>query len=138
MSERSDTGAPLTGAALRARVQGARHEALQANVGALDPRLARWADDFIFGDVWTDPGLAVEDRQLVAIVALAATGNTGQLRNYLHGALQDGFDPRRIHEALLMLVVYVGWPTAIGAMDVWREVVQSARRRGVEVDVPVA
>jgi 4-carboxymuconolactone decarboxylase len=138
MTDERPTDDRPTGAALRAKVQGARHEALQANVGSIDPRLARWADDFIFGDVWTDEGLAVDDRQLVAIVALAATGNTGQLRNYLHGALQDGFDARRLHEALLMLVVYVGWPTAIGAMDVWRDVVLSARRRGVEVDVPVA
>jgi 4-carboxymuconolactone decarboxylase len=131
------TDADNPGQALRARAQGARHEALQANLGSIDPRLRGWADEFIFGDVWNRDGLAFEDRQLVAIVALAVTNKPDQLRNYLHGALQDGFDPRRIHEALLMLVVYVGWPTAIGALVVWREVVLSERRRGRQVDVPV-
>ncbi len=125
------------GARLRARAQGARHEALQANLGGIDPRMAGWADGFIFGDVWNREGLTFEDRMLVAIVALAATAKPDQLRNYLHGAIQDGIDPRRVHEALVMLVVYVGWPTAIGALAVWREVVQSERRRGREVDVPV-
>ena len=125
------------GAALRARAQGVRHSDLQQHLRAIDPRLGEWADGFIFGDVWLREGAAFEDRMLVAIVALAATGKPNQLRNYLHGALQDGFDARRIHEALLMLVVYVGWPTALESLVVWQEVVRSARRRGAVVDVPV-
>ena len=51
--------------------------------------------------------------------------------------LQEGIEPRRIHEALLMLVTYVGFPTAIEAMVVWQDVVTAARRQGLEVDVPV-
>jgi 4-carboxymuconolactone decarboxylase len=125
------------GAALRARAQGGRHQDLQTALGAIDPRLAGWADNFIFGDVWNRDGVAFEDRMLVAIVALAATEKPNQLRNYLHGALQDGMDPRRIHEALLMLVVYVGWPAALQSLIVWQEVVRSARKRGAEIDLPV-
>ena len=36
-----------------------------------------------------------------------------------------------------MLVVYVGFPTALQALVVWQEVVGAARRAGVDVDVPV-
>jgi 4-carboxymuconolactone decarboxylase len=125
------------GAALRARAQGGRHRDLQSALGSIDPRMAEWADGFIFGDVWARAGIAFEDRMLVAIVALAATERPNQLRNYLHGALQDGMDPRRIHEALLMLVVYVGWPVALQSLVVWQEVVHSARKRGVEMDLPM-
>jgi 4-carboxymuconolactone decarboxylase len=125
------------GSSRRARAQGVRHEDLQANLAAIDPRLARWADGFVFGDVWAEPGLTFEDRQLVAIVALAATGKPDQLRNYLHGAIQDGFDPVRVHEALVMLVVYVGFPTALQSLLVWQEVVRSVRRRGGVVEVPI-
>jgi 4-carboxymuconolactone decarboxylase len=120
----------------RSRAQGAKHESLQAALGSLDPRLADWADGWIFGQVWDDEA-EFQDRMLVAIVALAATNKPGQLKNYLHGALQDGMDPRRIHEALVMLVVYVGFPTALQAMVVWQEVVSAARKRGMDVDVPV-
>ncbi len=59
---------------------------------------------------------------LVAITALASTGNTQQLTTYLHGALQDGIAPERIREALKMLVVYVGFPTAIGALAAFDKV----------------
>ena len=124
------------GRARRSRAQGAKHEALQSALGSLDPRLADWADGWIFGQVWDDEG-DFHDRMLVAIVALAATNKPGQLKNYLHGALQDGMSPRRIHEALVMLVVYVGFPTALQALVVWQEVVTAARKRGMDVDVPI-
>jgi 4-carboxymuconolactone decarboxylase len=126
------------GAALRAQAQGARHDAFTQGMRSLDPRVLEWSDGWIFGEVWAGEGISFEDRFLVAIVALAAIGNREQLRIYLHGAVQNGMDARRIHEALLMLPVYVGFPVALGAMVAWQDVVASARRKGVEIDVPVA
>jgi 4-carboxymuconolactone decarboxylase len=117
----------------RRRAQGQRSDALQAEFMRLDLGAARWADDFVFGEVWGRPGLAHEERMIVAITALAAQGNTNQLRNYLFGAVQDGVPPRKIHEALVMLVVYVGFPTALGALAVWRDVRESCARRGIEL-----
>jgi 4-carboxymuconolactone decarboxylase len=117
------------GAELRARAQGAHSPALGQALADLDPELLEWADEFIFGRVWSRPGLAFEDRVLVAITALAAQGATTQLRNYLHGALQDGMDPDRIREALMMLVVYVGFPTALSAIVVYKEVLEAHERR---------
>jgi 4-carboxymuconolactone decarboxylase len=112
----------LSGGTLRARAQGSRTGQLGDALAALDPSLLEWADGFIFGQVWAGEGLAFEDRMLVAIVALASGGHLVQLRNYLHGALQVGIDPDRIHEALKMLVVYAGFPTAIAAMAALQEV----------------
>lgn len=124
------------GRTLRAQVQGEKSDLFTEGLIGLDPRMAEWSDGWIFGEVWDGDGIGIEDRVLVAVVALAATGATDQLRNYLHGALQNGFDGRRIHEALLMLPVYVGFPTAIKALVCWRTVVDSARRRGIAVDIP--
>jgi 4-carboxymuconolactone decarboxylase len=118
------------GAALRARAQGAHSPALGQALADLDPELLEWADEFIFGKVWSRPGLSFEDRMLVAITALAVQGATTQLRNYLHGALQDGMEPDRIREALVMLVVYVGFPTALAALGVFKEVLESHERAG--------
>src|SRR4051794_24377708 len=106
----------------RARAQGRHTEKLGEALAGLDPDLLDYADDFIFGKVWSRPELAFEDRMLVAIVALASIGNEQQLATYLHGALQDGMDAGRLREALKMLVVYVGFPTAIGALAVFDRV----------------
>lgn len=100
----------------RGRAQGRKADRLQTALGELDPDLARWADAHIFGDVWEPEVLSFPDRMLVAITALAATGRRNQLRNYLHGALQDGRSPEELREVMKMLTVYVGFPTAIEAM----------------------
>jgi 4-carboxymuconolactone decarboxylase len=109
-----------------------------ANLAQVDPGLVDIANDFIFTKLWTRPGISFEDRMLVAIVAMACDDKPTQLKNYLHSALQDGMEPMRIHEALVMLTALVGFPTALNALWVWKEVVHSERRRGLEVNCPIA
>lgn len=119
----------------RRRAQGERADRLQTILAGFDEGLADYADDFIFGQVWGRPGLAFEERMLVAITALAATKSSNQLRGYLHGALQDGIPASKIHEALVMLAVYCGFPAALEGMIIWHEVVSAARKRGIEIDI---
>ena len=123
------------GARRRRRAQGSKSDLLQEALYAVDPGMAEWANEFIFGQVWAREGISQDERMLVAITALAATEHPAQLRNYLHGALDAGISARKIHEALVMLVVYIGFPAAIVSLSTWREVVESARRRGVAIDL---
>lgn len=125
----NDEATRARGRELRGRAQGARTDELGTALAAVDPALRDWADEFIFGSVWDREGLEFDDRLLVAIVALAAREQHTQLRNYLHGALQDGVDARRIHEALLMLVVYIGFPAGIAALAAFKDVLATHERR---------
>lgn len=124
------------GAQRRGRAQGGKAEQLNAALASLDPQMAEWSNSFIFGELWGRPGLSQDERMLVAITALAATEHPAQLRNYLHGALEAGIPAIKIHEALVMMTVYAGFPTALTSLVVWKEVVASARRRGIKVDIP--
>lgn len=121
----------MTGKERREKAQGKRAEILQGRLRDTDPGLARYADDFIFGDVWARPGISHEERMLVAIAVLAAGGHTELLRNYLHGALQDGISPRKLHEVLVMLCVYVGFPPTVPAVGELRRVFAKAVEMGV-------
>jgi 4-carboxymuconolactone decarboxylase len=111
-----DAEATVAGTRRRRLAQGAKADRLQSSLEALDPSLARWADEFVFGEVWEGDALTHEERMLVAISALAATGRCNQLRNYLHGALQSGIAEAQLREALRMMVVYAGFPVAIEAL----------------------
>jgi len=135
MSEPPIESQNAEGQALRRLAQGPKSDRILEALSELDPQLAEWADSWIFGEVWARPGLEHEDRMIVAITALAAQGNTAQLRTYLHGALEAGISARKIHESLVMLVVYVGFPTVVGVLGVWSEIVASARRNGLTVDL---
>lgn len=118
------------GRAIRARAQGAKHEALRARSAEWDPTTPDIIDDFVFGTIWNRPGLEFEERMLIAIGMLAAQGKTTQLINYLFGAIQDGMDVDKIHEAVVMSFVYGGFPNASSAMQTWTDVRERARRQG--------
>jgi 4-carboxymuconolactone decarboxylase len=119
---------PSTGAQRRTRAQGRKHERLQEILVSLDPQMGQWADEFIFDQVWGRPGLSEEERMLVAIVILASTEHPDQLRNYLHGAIQAGVPIVKLHEALVMLAVYAGFPAALGALSQLKAVVAIEQR----------
>jgi 4-carboxymuconolactone decarboxylase len=105
------------GAGRRSRAQGAKADKLQDALVGLDPALGRWANEFVFGEVWSDDALAFDERLLVAITALAALNRRNQLRNYLHGALQSGIAAGKLREVMKMMTVYAGFPVAIEAMS---------------------
>ena len=111
-----DATASAAGAARRRKAQGGKADQLQAALEALDPALGRWADEFVFGEVWAGEALGQRERALIAIAMLAATTRRNQLKNYLHGALQNGVTEAELRELMKMLVVYVGFPAAIEAM----------------------
>lgn len=124
------------GTARRGRAQGVKTDKFTQAMIELDPQLVEWTDGFVFDDLWGREGISFEERMLVAIAALAATEHPNQLRIYLHGALQDGISPRKLHEAVLMMLVYAGFPTALTALSTWKEVVAQARRQGMVIDLP--
>jgi 4-carboxymuconolactone decarboxylase len=126
---------PPPGTQRRRRMQGPKSEELMVTLDQLDERVAGWVDEFVFGEVWERDGLGEADRLLVAITALASLGRTNQLRTYLFGALHAGESARRIHEALVMLTVYAGFPAALDALATWCDVLASARRQGVSTDL---
>lgn len=126
----SDSRRQLRGAELRAWAQGPRSAQLREVLDGLDPDLARWVDDFVFGEVWGREGLPPEDRMIVAIGMLAVQGRRQQLRAYLFGALHAGVDESRVTEVLVMAAVYAGFPTALDALELWRHVQASGRRQG--------
>jgi 4-carboxymuconolactone decarboxylase len=94
----------------------------QALLGDVAPKLAQLTDEVLFGDVWARPGLSPRDRSLVTVSALIALNRPDQLRSHLARALDNGVSKDEISEALTHLAFYAGWPNAIGAAGVAREV----------------
>jgi alkylhydroperoxidase/carboxymuconolactone decarboxylase family protein YurZ len=120
---------------IKRRFQGRRSSDLQGSLCDADPGTAEYAESFVFARVFSSPGLTHQERVLVAIVAAASARLHTALRNYLHGGLQDGIAPIRIHESLVMLNTYIGFPATIEALFLWRKVIDSERRHGLEVDL---
>jgi 4-carboxymuconolactone decarboxylase len=94
----------------------------QQLMGDVAPKLAELTDNVLFGDVWERPGLAKRDRSLITVAALIALNRPEQLRSHLRLARQNGVTEVELVEAITQLAFYAGWPNAISAVGVAREV----------------
>lgn len=111
------------GLAVRRRVQGAA--AVDARIGAAD-RYTRLLDDmeteFVWGLVWSRPGLSVGQRRLLTIAMMVASNRPAALREEIAGALEDGHGKEEIVEVLLHANAYCGGPAGVDAFRAAREV----------------
>lgn len=94
----------------------------QQLMGDFNPKLAELTDQVLFGDIWERPGLAKRDRSLVTVAALIAMNRPDQLRSHLTLARQNGVTQEEIVEVITHLAFYTGWPSAVTAVGVAREV----------------
>ncbi len=103
-AQASASGAPA------ASIAGANVQPTPAQrmFGDISPKLAELTDNVLFGDVWARPGLSPRDRSLITVSALIKNGLT-----------QD-----ELVEAITHLAFYAGWPSAVTAISVAKEVFQ--------------
>lgn len=94
----------------------------QQLMGDINPKLAELTDNVLYGDVWARPGLSPRDRSLVTVSALIAMNRPDQLRSHLRIARDNGLTEAQLVEAITHLAFYAGWPNAVTATSVAREV----------------
>lgn len=91
------------------------------SIGDIAPKLAELTDDVLFEDVWNRPGLPARDRSLITVAALVAGGDAEQLRFHLGRAKENGLTQSELVEAVTHLAFYTGWPKAMTAIAVTRQ-----------------
>lgn len=94
----------------------------QGAIGDFAPKLAEITDDVLYGDIWERPDLSKRDRSLATVAALIALNRPDQLRSHLRIARQNGLRQDELIETITHLAFYAGWPNAVTAIGVAREV----------------
>jgi 4-carboxymuconolactone decarboxylase len=94
----------------------------QKMFGEFAPGLVHVTDDVLFGEVWKRSDLGAKERSLITVAALTAGGNTDQLVFHLGYARQNGLTETELIEAITHLAFYCGWPKAMAAMAVAKQV----------------
>ena len=95
---------------------------IQTVMREVAPHLGELTRDVVFGDVWERPGLSKRDRSLITVAALTAQYRTDQLRGHIARALQNGVTKDEIGEVITHMAIYSGWPSAVNAASVAKEV----------------
>jgi 4-carboxymuconolactone decarboxylase len=86
------------------------------------PALINYTEKVLFGDVWERPGLSKRDRSLITIATLIALGREKQLTGHLERAINNGVSKSEISEIITHLAFYAGWPAAMTAALVAKDV----------------
>ena len=116
-------GLDVTLLALDLPAEHARVAAVESAVGhAQFPALVDYTTDVLFNHLWLRPALAPRDRSLITFSALVAKGQVGQIGFHLGKALDNGLQPAEASEAIAQLAFYAGWPCAMSAVAVVKQV----------------
>ncbi len=111
------------GQAVLSRIDGHQGEAVIDSLADINPALGHHVAAFAFGDIYDRPGLDARSRQLITLGALIALGGCEpQLKVHIGAALNVGISREEITEAILHTSVYCGFPRALNATFVARQV----------------
>src|SRR5947208_5326772 len=101
------------------------------------PALEKYTQSRLLGEVWKRTGLVPRDRSIVTLAALIARDQTNEMPYYVNLALDNGVTPREISEIITHLAFYSGWPNAMSAVAVTKDVF-AARKVGNDQLPPVS
>ncbi|WP_136685788.1 (R)-mandelonitrile lyase [Falsirhodobacter xinxiangensis] len=105
--------------------EAARRAIVDGTVAPTAPALAEMTNRVLFGDLWQRPDLSARDRSLVTMTALIAIGQPEQLPFHANRAMDNGMSSVEAAEVPAHVAFYAGWPRAMSAVPVLKEVFMS-------------
>lgn len=84
--------------------------------------LIELTETLVYPDIWERPGLSKRDRSLITVAALMAMYRPDQLRGHTARAFANGVTKGEIGELITHLAFYAGWPSAMSAAKVVKQV----------------
>ena len=99
----------------------------------VSPDLDGYIKEYAFGDIHSRPGLSARDREMVIISALATLGFAQEeLCSHINMGLNAGLSRQEILEVFIQLSVYAGFPAAVNATFVAKEIFAERDARGID------
>lgn len=106
-----------------AEVDGAAGERVLASLADISPDFGRYIVGFGFGEIYSRPGLTLQQRELITVAMLTAMGNAQpQLKVHLAAALNVGLSRTEIVETMIQAGIYAGFPSALNGLFAAKEV----------------
>lgn len=93
------------------------------NLGQLAPEFARYNDDILFGEVWSDKTLSLKQRSMITVTTLIASGITdSSLKFHLQNAKKNGVTKEEMSAMITHIAFYAGWPKAWAAFNIIKDI----------------
>jgi 4-carboxymuconolactone decarboxylase len=101
--------------------------------GAFNETLQEHLTSFVWGDIWSREGLALRERSLITLAMLIPLNRQTEFKTHVRGAFNNGVTPEELHEVMLHAAAYCGFPAAMTAFRLAKEVfdeMAAAKTRG--------
>jgi 4-carboxymuconolactone decarboxylase len=104
-------------------VDGSAGDKVIESLADISPDLGKYIIEFGFGDIYSRPGLTLQQRELATVAALTALGTAQpQLKVHIAAALNVGLSRTEIIETMLQMSLYAGFPAALNGVFAAKEV----------------
>jgi 4-carboxymuconolactone decarboxylase len=121
------------GQAALSRIHGHIGEGVMAALGDIAPDFAQFIIEFPYGDIYSREGLSPKERQIATIASLVTLGTAPtELKAHIQGALNVGCTRPEIVEVIMQMAVYAGFPAAVNALLIAKEVFAELERASQE------
>lgn len=105
------------------KLHGSIGQSVMKTLGDFAPDFARYIIEFPYGDIYSRDTLTPKERQIAIISSLTTLGNVPtQLKAHIQAALNVGCTRQEVVEIIMQMAVYAGFPSAINAILVAKEV----------------
>ncbi len=105
------------------RIHGHIGEGVMAALQDIAPDFARMIIEFPYGDIYSRGTLSPRDRQIATLASLTTLGYASkELRPHIQAALNVGCTRQEVIEVMMQMAVYAGFPAALNAIMVARDV----------------
>lgn len=92
-------------------------------LGKVAPDLGNYVLEFVFGDLYSRPGLDLKTKQILTITILATLGNAKpQLAYHIKCALNIGITRQEIIDIMIHIAGYAGFPAALNGTNTAKEI----------------
>ena len=92
------------------------------DVQSVAPALVRFGSEVLIDDLWQRSELSRRDRSIVTVAILIARNQPAELKQYVDVALDNAVTPVEISEIITHLAFYSGWPNAMAAVAVPKDI----------------
>ena len=99
---------------------GQRPAATPNAPGPINSDFQAMLTEWMFGGVWSRPGLDMQQRSMVALAVLAAQGLEPHLHTNIMSARRLGLSEEQIEEILIQVGMYAGLPRSVTSLRIAR------------------
>lgn len=104
-------------------INGQEGKTILQSLQAVSPEMAKFVVEFPYGDIYSRPGLDLKTRELITIASLVTLGFAQkELKAHIRNAINAGCTQTQIKETMIQMSVYAGFPAALNALMVAKEV----------------